>query len=86
MITNPEILAAAVKAWLAVEGPDDNPPQAILDEADAALDKVLVEQGLYKSGDSVYYERGAREHGVVHAFVNGSTIIQIDQDGNVERF
>jgi hypothetical protein len=80
-------LAAAVKTW--IEAADEElhgeVTASLLDEADIILDKVCVEQGIYKAGDEAYFERGAREHGLVHIFCEDK-IIQIDTDGRVEEF
>lgn len=88
---DPKALGAAVQAWLdgdVPSGPVILPGSIaadILDEADARLDKVCVEQGLYKAGDSAYFEPESREHGLVHIFLDG-TILQVDVEGNIERF
>lgn len=82
-----KILAKAVQAWLSHEGL----PAHLADEADTALEAVLIDQGILQVGEGAHFDQGflmtgAREHGLVHVFIEGGEIIQIDTEGNIERF
>ena len=68
-------IGAAVNVWGATEDGDD--------EADIALDKVLVAEGVYAAGEPVYFE--SDHPGLVHIFL-GDRIIQIDEFGRIEEF
>ena len=72
-----QALGQAVTVWLNAHG----------DEADIALEAVLVAQGVLTPGESVYLERGSREHGVVHAFIEDCTLcLEVDTEGVVESY
>ncbi len=88
--TREQILAQAVQRWLDVDIQtalltDAEAINNAYDEADIALEKVLVDQGVMKAGEGGYFEPGAREHQLVHIFL-GDRIIQIDTDGKIEEF
>lgn len=84
-------LGAAVKAWLEVlraGGPAGEDVMTILDEADIALDAICIEEGVYAAGIEATYETCAAVDGIeplVHIFLP-DRILQIDTEGNVERF
>lgn len=79
-------LGAAVKEWWHAMNVLQS--EAEIDEADIALDAVCVEEGVYSSGIDAVYETCAAVDGIeplVHIFLP-DRILQIDTEGNVERF
>lgn len=80
-------LGGAVKAWLEIYDHEDCKGSDI-DEADIALDVICVEEGVYSSGIEAAYETCAAVDGIeplVHIFLP-DRILQIDTEGNIERF
>lgn len=74
---NPSVVGAAVQAWLDAE---------YVQIADAALEAILLEQGVICPDDEAWFEDGAREHGLVHAFLLDGTIIEVTTSGEVSQF
>jgi hypothetical protein len=83
--TDPFAVGRAVSIWLSHYSPESRgESETTDDEADIALERVLLDQGVLSPADSAYFEHEAAGHRLVHVILEDGTIFEVTTAGTVQ--